>query len=301
MEKQLVTRIVRDSVLDGPGCRYVVFVKGCHLRCPWCHNPETQQTAQEIITYEKFCIQCGKCLDAAPSDVQRNALPVRVENSRAEQFFPCVSACPTEALEYAAREYTADELICDMLKYRTIYQKTKGGLTISGGEPLFTPSFSLSLLQKAAELGFHTALDTSGTFPWEHVALFLPVVKLWLYDIKHTDDETVLSSLALENLQRLAQEDAHIWIRVPIIPNYNDTPPIWEETARFIQKAGPSVEQVSLLPFHPFGSAKYTALHRHYPYSNQELDENVLKEAYRLFLKYLNPETVTLGRRMVHG
>ncbi len=303
MEKCLITKIVKDSILDGPGCRYVVFVKGCNLNCPWCHNPEAKSPKQEIFTYSKFCIHCGNCVKACDSNAQPDITPVIIDNQNAEKFFRSVEACPTNTLEYAGIEYSTDDIISDMQKFSIMYSKTKGGLTISGGDPLFVPDFSFELFKKAKEAGFHTAADTALTYKWDLINKFNDVVDLWLVDIKHTDDSDLKTDLTIENLLKLAGlPGSHLWIRVPVVPGYNDKEQILEKMAILIKKAGNAIEQVSLLPFHPFGSAKYEALCTDYAYTGVEhLDNSIIENATEIFSKHLRPEILTSGRRILQG
>ncbi|MFA6924121.1 MAG: glycyl-radical enzyme activating protein [Bacteroidales bacterium] len=303
MEKILITKIVKDSVLDGPGCRYVVFVKGCNLNCPWCHNPETKSPEQEIFTYSKFCIHCGECVKASTSNSLSDITPVVVDNKNAKDFFRAVEECPTNTLEYAGTEYSTDDIISDMQKFNIMYSKTKGGLTISGGDPLFVSDFSFELFKKAKDAGFHTAADTALTYKYDLIEKFIPVVNLWLIDLKHTRDKNVKSDLVIENLLKLSKKtNIHIWIRVPVIPDYNDTETIWNEMALILKEAGKAIEQVSLLPFHPYGLAKYEALNFNYKFAKYEhLNNDVIENAKKIFSKYLNSEILTTGKRILQG
>ena len=311
MEKQLITRIVRDSILDGPGCRYVVFVKGCNLRCTWCHNPETQHVCQETMIYDKFCIHCGNCLKALPKELSSNLssekmdpkkAPLKMEDPTDPRYFPCVEACPTDALVFAGKEYSTEWLLDDMTKFKTIYMNTGGGLTISGGEPLLTNAFSKELLTKAKAAGFHTAVDTSGTLPWSVIEEFLPLVDIWLYDLKHLDDPEVKSDLAVENLRKLSSISANIQIRIPLIPGYNDSPALLERMAKLIAELGDNVKGLDLLPFHPFADSKYIALRRDYQHSGMlELEEDSMEKIKDIFLKHLPENILNLGRKMFAG
>jgi|TARA_B100001964_G_C14175922_1_gene573816 pyruvate formate lyase activating enzyme len=303
MNKALITKIVKDSILDGPGCRYVAFLKGCHLTCDWCHNPETQSKKQEIMLYPKFCIQCGKCLEKAPASHSSKEMPIHVDNKKLRQYRACLEACPTNALEYAAKEYTADEIITDMMKHKTVYQTTGGGITLSGGEPLLKKDFALDVFQQAQALGIHTTVDTTATLPWKTIAQLIPVVDLWLIDIKHTTDKAVQAKRAITNLLKLSKEkDVHIWVRMPIVPNYNDSESIWHEIATIVQSAGDAVEFVDLLPFHPYGSAKYKALNMTYLRKDTKpLNPEILENAKAIFDQHLPSEKVRMGREMVNG
>lgn len=299
MEKHLVTRIVRDSVLDGPGCRYVVFVKGCNLRCKWCHNPETQVPLQEIMFYSQFCIKCGKCskLYLFPE----NDMPVqeRLKGEIDSSCFTCVYSCPANALEFAAQEYASIEIFQDMMKYKTIYKNTGGGLTISGGEPLLAPEFSFDLLTKAKAGGFHTIVDTNGTLDWEIMEKFLPVVDLWLYDFKHPDDESVCSKINISNMARLIELDADIWIRIPVIPGYNDSEQILVKMAQVVSNMAKKDIKVFLLPFQPLAESKYQALGKEYFFAGVKPDDLGIELARSIFSNCLSHESIYTGRAFV--
>lgn len=298
----LITRIVRDSILDGPGCRYTIFVKGCNLRCGWCHNPENQIPEQEVITYARFCVKCGLCLSAIDEDLREDQMPIRIKDSADPKYFKCADVCPSNALSFVGKEYTADWLLSDLLKYRVVYKRTGGGLTISGGEPLLSGDFSYELCKMAKNSGIHTAIDTSGTLPWEVLERFLPVVDLWLYDIKHTDDPFVLSELNIANFQKLAKYNREVWVRIPVIPGYNDNKRVWVEMAQVIANIGETVTGVYLLPFHPYAEAKYIALHREYEYSGKREEMAlIVEQAKALFINYLPEELLSIGRTLLVG
>jgi pyruvate formate lyase activating enzyme len=224
------------------------------------------------------------------------------KDSTDSRYFPCAEACPTGALSFAAKAYTVDWLLGDMLKYQTIYRDTGGGLTISGGEPLVAANFSLALFQKAKSHYLHTAIDTSGTLAWEVLKRFLPVVDLWLYDLKHTRDPEVKSALSIANLRKLAQAGAEIWIRIPLIPDYNDSEKIWREMADIVAMVKRSVTGIYLLPYHPYGKAKYAALHRKYAMGDQDpMKSECLERAKAVFAEVLPKMTIFIGRTMAHG
>ena len=303
MEKALITKIVKDSILDGPGCRYVIFMKGCNLACPWCHNPETQSKQQEILTYPKFCIRCGNCVEAAPEGHPLDVMPVEVDNSRVEEYKACVERCPTNALEFAGKEYSTGEIISDMAKYKTIYKKTGGGITLSGGDPLCNPNFSMELLKKASEQNFHTAVDTAGCFAWAEMERLTPYTDLWLYDMKHVYDPQLGSSQSINNLLKLASRGKNnIYVRVPIIPQFNDMENILEQMAYILEKAQSGIKQVDILPFHSYGKEKYDALNRDFHFKNQkDLEGENLGHILKFFYRKLPKNMIHIGRNMVHG
>ncbi|HJO92855.1 MAG TPA: glycyl-radical enzyme activating protein [Victivallales bacterium] len=309
MEKCLVTRIVRDSILDGPGCRYVIFVKGCNLRCPWCHNPETQKLCQEILLYDKFCIHCNECIKVVSKDQNEFSkiktsckIPLKIKTNVADvRYHKAVELCPTEAISFAAKELSTDWLIKDILNFKTVYKETDGGVTISGGEPLLVEKFSYDMFKKAKGKNLNTAIDTSGTLPWKILKYMADVVDLWLYDLKHYDDKTLKTELAVSNFNKLCRMGARIRIRIPVIPGYNDKVKTIKNIASIIEINKESIEGVDLLPFHPFADAKYEALKETYKFKDiPELDGNKLI-VYKKLFSFLPEEKVIIGRKLVHG
>lgn len=202
----LVTQIVRNSFVDGPGSRTTVFFKGCPLRCPWCHNPETQLACNEIFFDDRRCMQCGLCAKACPVPGAVSLQSTeRINRSLCTKCMACCDACPTLALEPVARVMTAEQLVRELRKDRLLWTHSGGGVTFSGGEPLFQePESMRRLLQRCHdEEGMHVALDTCGAVDWARVENVLPYVDLWLWDVKHSSRVDLGAPLANENLRRL--------------------------------------------------------------------------------------------------
>jgi len=223
---------------------------------------------------EDACIRFSKCVEACP----QQAITV-VENTRIIQWekcnycMKCAEVCPSGAIEAVGRYMTVAEVIDTVGRDASYYRRTKGGMTLSGGEPLVQWQFALKLLQEAKKKGFHTTLDTSGYADWEVLDQVLTHTDLVLYDVKHLDSARhqeatgVPNERILENLQKTVGKAAtRIWVRYPIIPRFNDTDEEIEELCRFVLALGPSVEKLSLLPYHKFAETKYNALGSEYPY-----------------------------------
>jgi pyruvate formate lyase activating enzyme len=262
MQHGLVFNIQKYSVHDGPGIRTTVFLKGCPLHCPWCHNPEGISRRREIVVLESRCLGCGECRLACRYGTVipgEGALPARSEVC--ELCGACVEACPTQARQIVGQELSVSQVLETVLQDQIFYEDSGGGVTFSGGEPLSQPDFLRGLLEACRRRGVPTAVDTCGLARAEDVLAVAALTDLFLYDLKFMDDAKhrqytgVSNGLILENLQALGRSHARIWLRVPIIPGINDDPADLEAAARFA--AGiPGVQQVNLLPFHRTGLPK---------------------------------------------
>jgi len=270
----VVFNIQRFSIHDGPGIRTTVFLKGCSLHCGWCSNPESIRLSPEIITRDIKCIRCGKCVEAC----SQQAITV-VENTRTIQWdkcnycMKCAEVCPSGAIERAGEYMTVAEVIDTVGRDASYYWRTNGGMTLSGGEPLVQWQFALKLLQEAKRRGLHTALDTTGYTDWEILDEILNFTDLVLYDVKHPNSARHLEATGvpneriLDNLRKtVAKPGLKVWVRHPVIPHFNDSEEELEELCKLIITLKPSVEKISLLPYHKFGELKYAAMGKVYPW-----------------------------------
>ena len=242
------------SVHDGPGIRTTVFMKGCPLRCKWCHNPEGLSKSLQLRFFEDKCIGCGLCGERKELlDAQR---------------------CPSEALTICGREVDEDEVIDEVLK-DTIFYSDNGGITFSGGECLLQADFVASVLRKAKAVGLHTAIDTCGYVPFEAFEKTLAYCDLYLYDVKcftsalHTAYTGVDNFLIMNNLNRLAEVQKDIWIRIPVIPGFNNDIEEMTQIAELISSMA-SVKQLTLMPYHTLGASKYKTLGFEYPFDTDK-------------------------------
>ncbi len=262
----LVFNIQKYSVQDGPGIRTTVFLKGCPLRCAWCHNPEGISSKPEIISVQGRCIGCGECRLACPSGASapgEGALPLRSETC--VLCGACVEACPTGARQLVGRQISVPELLETVLRDRIFYEDSGGGVTFSGGEPVSQPEFLRECLLACRAQGLHTAVDTCGLVPTADLLAIAGVTDLFLYDLKlmdearHREYTGVPNGLILGNLKALGRVHANIWLRVPVVPGLNDAPADLQATARFAATI-PGVRQVNVLPFHRTGLSKAARL-----------------------------------------
>jgi pyruvate formate lyase activating enzyme len=270
----VVFNIQRFSIHDGPGIRTTVFLKGCPLRCGWCSNPESLSPSPEIITRDAKCIRCGKCVEACPEQAIAIVEDTRVIRwEECSYCIECAEACPSGAIEAAGRTMTVAEVLDTVERDAGFYRRTGGGMTVSGGEPLVQWRFALKLLQEAKRRGLHTALDTTGHADWEILDEILSFTDLVLYDVKHANTARhreatgVPNERILDNLRKtVAKAGPRVWIRHPVIPQFNDSEEALEELCELVLTLKPSAEKISLLPWHKFGELKYSAMGKDYPW-----------------------------------
>jgi glycyl-radical enzyme activating protein family len=267
------------SVQDGPGVRTTAFLKGCPLRCPWCHSPESQEFYPQLSWIGLRCqgieLCQSRCMKACPKgaielgDIREDPVKgekiqmIHVKRDICDNCGKCADVCYPAALYMCGKDYTVDELVRRLLQDKSFYETSGGGVTISGGEALSQPEFTLAVLKRLKEEGIHTALDTTGYASWATVEKVLPYVDLFLYDLKHMDSEKhkavigVPNEPILDNAKRLAAAGAKLQVRIPVIPMFNNDEANIRKTAEFCKSLGDAVVSVQLLPYHNLGVMKY--------------------------------------------
>jgi pyruvate formate lyase activating enzyme len=266
MTTGVIFDIKKFAIHDGPGIRTTVFFKGCPLACRWCHNPEGIAPAAQRIYRPERCIGCGECIQVCPRKaIRQTAEGMIADLSKCDLCRTCAAHCPSEAVEIVGQKVTVAEVVRQIEKDVAFYDESGGGVTFSGGEPLMQPEFLLELLDACGDLDLHRTVDTTGCADERLLLKVARRTDLFLYDLKLMDDEKhrqytgVSNERILANLTRLAQNNARIQVRMPVIPGINSDAENIAKTADFIHSLG-RVEHISLLPFHDSAGGKYRRL-----------------------------------------
>jgi glycyl-radical enzyme activating protein len=296
-----IFNIQRFSVNDGPGIRTTVFLKGCPLHCVWCHNPESISRLPELSFDAKRCVSCGTCFTNCPRgchsmDENRHV----IDRAKCIVCGDCTRDCVSGALERIGTMRAAEEVIADVLRDAPFFVNSGGGITVSGGEPLFQSEFSLELLKLAKAQNISTAIETCGFAAWKHLNDILPYTDWFLYDIKESNEalHRQFTGAPLgpirENLRRLNDTGARIILRCPLIPGYNVRRDHFEDIARLAESLK-HVERIELEPYHPLGASKAQNLGRTYTVDNENFTDYSVSNAWLEKIRSLTSVPVSLA------
>lgn len=268
-----VSNIERFATHDGPGIRTTVFLKGCPLHCPWCANPETWTVSPVVMQKEAVCVHCHACENSCPKQAIRfEDNRFRMDRTLCDACGKCVRECLPGSLSINGSWMKEEDVIKTVLRDRDYYEESGGGVTFSGGEPLFQKEGIMKLLRLAKDSGLHTAVETTGVYEGAFLEEVEPMIDLFLFDIKHVQEEKLFPvtgapwNTVKENFAYLcAKRGGDVIARVPVIPGFNRDD--LEEILSFIKQY--TVRSVNLLPYHSLGAGKWRQLQKEYRYEGE--------------------------------
>jgi pyruvate formate lyase activating enzyme len=262
--------IKKYAIHDGPGIRTTIFFQGCPLNCWWCHNPESQSSRAVLMCRANRCSSCQTCIEVCPQQgISLNGTIV-TDRSKCDLCGECAEVCFYGAREISGKPMTIAEVMAEIQRDVPFYDQSGGGVTFSGGEPLLQRRFLSELLRECQAREIHTVVDTSGFAAWEVFDSIRQDVDLFLYDLKMMDEQRheqytgVSNQLILNNLQRLAESGAQVFVRIPLIPGINNDKENLKESAALIADL-PNITGIELMAYHDIAGAKYESLGLPYP------------------------------------
>jgi len=274
----VIFNVQKFSTEDGPGIRSTVFFKGCPMRCPWCHNPESQHFHPEVVWHGGRCLHDHGCIEICPENALRLGEDrVIIDRDRCTGCDRCVAFCPASALEIHGRTVGVNELFDLVARDMPFYANSGGGVTLSGGEPLAQPEAALALMGLLDDAGIHIALDTCGAVSEATLRKALPLIDLVLFDVKIVDPvkHKAMTGVPFERVATSAhlvnESGVPVWVRTPVIPGYTDGESMMRAVARFTAETFDHCQRHELLAFSNLCTAKYAQLGRRFPLSGVPL------------------------------
>ncbi len=265
--------IDRYAIHDGPGIRWLIFMKGCPLECLWCSNPEGQDFEPEVAYFPAKCLGCGACVEACSRNAVKmvDGKPV-TDWDLCDQCAECAEACFPGARKLFGTTVTSSELLARVKSDVVFFQNSGGGITIGGGEVTAQPEFVADFLKKCKRENLHTAIETCGYCSWQKLKEIARYTDLVFFDIKHMDSQKhrthtgVSNRKILENLIKLSREEVDLIVRIPVVPGFNDDETNIKATAELIKEklSLDRFKRLELLPYHRLGTFKYERLGKEY-------------------------------------
>lgn len=297
--ENLLFNIQRFCLHDGPGIRTVIFLKGCPLSCKWCSNPESQSFFPELIYKEITCIKCGVCVTKCPEKalLTRND-HLEINRDKCNLCGICVENCCTKSMEISGQYLNLESILETIFKDRSYYDTSHGGVTLSGGEALAQKKFCNSILTRLKQENIHTAVETCGYVDTQTIVDMIPLIDLFLFDIKHFNPTSHIqgtgkdNQMILDNLNLLVSSGASVTIRYPLIPGFNSDQKALCGVAELMKNLG--LNEIDILPYHRLGSEKYKNLGRIYEMSQIVPPEQETLLDVKDYLLKKGIQTVTL-------
>lgn len=286
-----VSNIERFATHDGPGIRTTIFLKGCPLHCPWCTNPETWTLDTILMHDEKKCVRCHCCQKVCEKRAIDFDPDFKINRNLCDGCQKCMDVCIPEAISFSGKEMTIDEILEEISKDDAYYKNSNGGITLSGGEPLFQFEEVFKLIQILKEKGYHIAIETTGMYNLNVLKKVEPYIDLFLHDIKHLNKEKLESitgaskEIIFNNLDYLSKTcKEKVIIRTPVIPGFNEE--IVKDIILYAKEKG--FKEVNLLPYHSLGKNKWHNLKKDYVYENEKMMDKSHLSSYTELGKELN-------------
>lgn len=300
-QKGIVFHIQRFTIHDGPGLRTELFLKGCPMRCRWCSNPEGWVPHMQVGVYPTKCIshkKCGACEEICPQagalQFSRGKL-VSIQRSLCTDCLACYEECPSDALKQWGKYMSVEECMKEIVRDKAYYERSGGGVTLSGGEPLVQSDFAAALLEACKQEGIQTCCESTFYADWEEIEKILPHTDILISDVKHMDSAMhkhytgVPNEKILANLEQLAGQGREMILRLPVIPGINDDAKNIQATADFIlHRMGGRIRTLQLLSFMRLGEEKYASLGIPYPMEGLRLNRKSFQRHVEEIAAYFN-------------
>ena len=286
-----VFNIQKFCIHDGDGIRTCVFLKGCPLRCIWCHNPESFERTPSLSFNKQKCSSCGRCLAVCSARTVENGV-ILIDRDKCTKCGKCTDICLNDANEIIGKEMTASEVIKEVLKDKMFYDTSGGGLTVTGGEPSYQPEFTLELLTLAKDAGISLAVETCGIGPRDFYKKAADLGATFLYDIKCIDPERhrrltgADNAHIISNLHYLMNRDADIIIRLPLIPDCNDSDEDIALLAAFLNENKGLYRYAEIMPYHTLGTGKSEKIGAVSAYARENATDDEISRWCSLFASH---------------
>lgn len=304
-QQGIIFNIQRFTLHDGPGLRTELFLKGCPLRCEWCSNPESWMTYIQQGVYESKCIsreKCGLCEEVCPDKSMLNFTDGKltsIDYSKCTNCLACYNTCPSDAIKQWGKSMSVEACMKEIRRDKGYYERSGGGVTVSGGEPLLQSDFVAELFKACKNEEIQTCCESSFYADWKDIEKILPYTDLIISDIKHMDTNIhkkytgVHNDRILANLKRLTSEERDLILRIPIIPNVNDDMDNIKATADFIlNELGGRVITLQLLSFMRLGEEKYASLGMPYKMEDVEINRESFQKHVEEIANYFNSQGI---------